>query len=125
MLPPELQEPPEELTEAVYFNLSQLETLIIGIPEIIVGCEHRLKMFSGPKAFENTKAMITKNSKGQVPQDELVNQVIEENKALVVVMLDELPGIIREVKEAYQLLNTTVDKKKQIIIDPEWPPKIR
>ena len=116
-------EQPEEITEAVYFNLSQLEALIIGLPEMIAGATHRLKMFSGPDARETMRSMVKKQEPGIEVTDRWLDARVEENKALATSLLAEYPGIIQEVKEAYQMLTTTVEQKKKIIIDPEWPPK--
>lgn len=107
----------DEPTEAIYLNKSQLEALIIGIPEMIEGNKFRIESFKSKEALPNIMEKYNLD-------EETAKNHISENIALAESLLSEIPEILQEIREAYMMISEKEEKKSSIITEtPTWPPK--
>lgn len=101
----------DEKTTTLIVNMSQLDTLIIALSDSKDACQRRLEYCKAAK-YEMS---LEKNP------DPKLDKEVRELEALSQFTLDNIPGILAEIREVYQELEEREDESKRIVIaQPSW-----
>lgn len=107
----------DEVTLPLYLSRDQIDALVIGIPEAIAGCKHRLDYFQSDK-------VLPKLLESGYDED-AAKEEIEDNIALCESLIPEYVSILKEIKELYPMLDKKTEETSgnKIILETSWPPK--